>query len=190
MAHYSKSSKTETVSDGDLILIDCGAYFDGGLATDITRVFVKGQPNHLQKKIYTLVLKAFLKAFNYYKDKRDVSGFEIDFSVREFFKNTECDGFTFNHGLGHGLGINVHEAPPSLSNATVAQKYKLRNRNCFTIEPGLYKEGLFGIRLENSCYIANNKIFSFSKMNFEDKLIDYSMLNSIEQEQLLDFEVK
>ena len=63
LAHYSKSSKEEIITDGSLVLIDCGAYFEGGLATDITRVFVKGSPSELHKKIYTLVLKAFLRAF-------------------------------------------------------------------------------------------------------------------------------
>ena len=51
LAHYSKSSKNIKLKDGDLVLIDCGAYFEDGLATDITRVFVKGEPNELQKEI-------------------------------------------------------------------------------------------------------------------------------------------
>ena len=50
LAHYMKSSKEEIVKDGDLILIDCGGYYEGGLATDITRVFVKGTPNQTHKK--------------------------------------------------------------------------------------------------------------------------------------------
>lgn len=68
LAHYSKSSKDEIIKDRSLVLIDCGAYFEGGLATDITRVFVKGTPTELQKKIYTTVLKAFLLGFNYAKN--------------------------------------------------------------------------------------------------------------------------
>ncbi len=72
LAHYSKSSKDEIITDGSLVLIDCGGYFEGGLATDITRVFVKGQPSELHKKIYTTVLKAFLRAFNYQKSTKRV----------------------------------------------------------------------------------------------------------------------
>ena len=64
LAHYSKSSKDEIIKDGSLILIDCGAYYSDGLATDITRVFVKGEPNELQKNVYTTVLKAFLNAYH------------------------------------------------------------------------------------------------------------------------------
>jgi Xaa-Pro aminopeptidase len=61
---------------------------------------------------------------------------------------------------------------------------------CFSIEPGLYKEGVFGVRLENSCYFKDGKIHSFVKMNYEDKLIDYNLLTEQEKEWLEDFEVK
>ena len=85
LAHYMKSSKDEIVKDGDLILIDCGAYYEGGLATDITRVFVKGTPNDLQKKVYTTVLKMFLNAFNYQFVENKTCGFEIDRLAREVY---------------------------------------------------------------------------------------------------------
>ena len=74
LAHYSKCSKNAKLKEGDLVLIDCGAYYESGLATDITRVFVKGKPNKLQKKVYTTVLKAFLQAFNSTKK----TGFALD----------------------------------------------------------------------------------------------------------------
>jgi len=186
LAHYSKSSKDEIIVDGSLVLIDCGGYFEGGLATDITRVFVKGKPTELHKKIYTTVLKAFLRAFNY---ENPTNGFEIDNDVREFFNNQNLDGFVFNHGLGHGIGINVHEYPPNLSSHDMA-KTPLKDGMCFSIEPGLYKEGEFGIRLENSCYFKDNKIHSFVHMNYEKKLIDFDMLNECEKEWLKEFEVK
>lgn len=187
LAHYSKSSKDEILTDGSLVLIDCGAYFEGGLATDITRVFVKGKPSDKQKKVYTTVLKAFLQAFNSYRE--GVTGFDIDKGVREFFNSSDCGGFVFNHGLGHGIGINVHEAPPGLSSAETA-KTPFENGMCFTIEPGLYKEGEFGVRLENSCYFEDGKIHSFVKMNYEDKLINYEMLSDCEKDWLKEFEVK
>ena len=63
LAHYNKSDKTKILKDGDLVLIDCGAYYDKGLATDITRVFVKGEPSELQKQVYTTVLKVFLNCY-------------------------------------------------------------------------------------------------------------------------------
>ena len=191
LAHYSKSSKDEIINDGDLVLIDCGAYFEGGLATDITRVFVKGEPNPQHKKIYTYVLKAFLRAFNHLKifDKKEVTGYEIDNYVREFFNEQDLDGFVFNHGLGHGIGINVHEYPPSLSSGELA-KVPLLEGECFSIEPGLYKEGLFGVRLENSCYYQDGKIHSFVHMNYEKKLINFDLLDEQEKLWLEEFEVK
>jgi Xaa-Pro aminopeptidase len=186
LAHYSKSSKNEIVNNGDLVLIDCGGYFESGLATDITRVFVKGTPTELHRKIYTTVLKAFLRAYNY---KNPQNGFEIDSSTREFFDSMELDGFIFNHGLGHGIGINVHEYPPNLSCNEIA-KTPLKEGMCFSIEPGLYKENFFGVRLENSCYFENGKIHSFVKMNYEKKLIDFDLLTEQEKEWLSEFEVK
>lgn len=190
LAHYSKSSKDEIVTDGSLVLIDCGGYFEGGLATDITRVFVKGEPTKLQKKIYTLVLKAFLNAYNYAKThlERPYTGFDVDSVVQKLFSETDTQGFVFNHGLGHGIGINVHEFPPRLSKHETS-KVELKDGMCFSIEPGLYKEGYFGVRLENSCYYKNNNIHSFVKMNYEKNLIDFSILTEQEKVWLEEFEV-
>src|SRR5574344_170443 len=191
LAHYSKSSKDEILNDGSLVLIDCGGYFEGGLATDITRVFVKGKPNELQKKIYTTVLKAFLQAFNFSKTytQRPLLGYDIDKSVHEFFDNQNLGDFVFNHGLGHGIGINVHEYPPNLSTGDLA-KVPIQEGMCFSIEPGLYDKNNFGVRLEKSCYMEDNQIKSFVKMNYEKKLINYDLLTEIEKHQLEEFEVK
>lgn len=184
LAHYSKCSKDEIIKDGSLILIDCGAYYEKGLATDITRVFVKGTPSKLQKKVYTTVLKMFLHAFN----STEKIGYDIDLTARKIYDENRIEGFEFNHGLGHGIGINVHEYPPNLSKNEMA-KVEIQDGMCFTIEPGLYNEQYFGVRLENSCYMKNNKIHSFVKMNFEKKLIEYSLLNEQEKIWLNEFEV-
>ena len=221
LAHYSKCSKDEILKDGSLVLIDCGAYYEQGLATDITRVFVKGEPNELQKKVYTTVLKMFLGAyrildsfedmqmnsgkwkvesgklnnfqlstFNFQLDSshNSITGYDIDNHAREIYAQNEIDGFVFNHGLGHGIGINVHEYPPNLSKNEMA-KVEIKDGMCFTIEPGLYNEKHFGVRLENSCYMKDGKIHSFTKMNYEKKLIDFSLLTEQEKEWLKEFEV-
>ena len=187
LAHYSKSSKDEIVKDGSLVLIDCGGYYNGGLATDITRVFVKGQPNQLQKTVYTSVLKAFLRAFN---TKDFECGQDIDSVARKFLEKSAPDGFIFNHGLGHGIGISVHESPPRLSTGTADSLVELKDNMCFTIEPGLYKQDYFGVRLENSCYLKNGKVCSFVNMHYEKKLIDYTMLDEQELDWLNQFEVR
>jgi Xaa-Pro aminopeptidase len=178
LAHYSKNSPDVRVKD--LVLIDCGAYYESGLATDITRVFVKGEPTQLHRQVYTKVLKAFLHAFN-----SSGTGFELDAIARE---KIQLGGWNFNHGLGHGIGISVHEYPPSLSCSELA-KVPIVDNMCFTIEPGLYNEAHFGMRLENACYMSGGRIHSFTNMNFEQKLIDYGMLNEQEREWLSKFPV-
>jgi len=183
LAHYSKNSEDVILNEGDLVLIDCGAYYESGLATDITRVFVKGEPNKLQKKVYTTVLKSFLNCFN----SNLQSGFELNELAHEILDN-KIEGFNFTHGLGHGIGINVHEAPPALNQSDGA-KSEIEDGMCFTIEPGLYNSDCFGVRLENSCYKKDGKIYSFAKMGYEGKLIDFSMLTQEEQEWLKDFEI-
>lgn len=197
LAHYAKNAKDVILKDGSLVLIDCGAYYESGLATDITRVFVKGKPNELQRRLYTTVLKAFLNAFNYTnkhftptlssKEREPVTGFEIDKLAHSILDN-KIEGFTFGHGLGHGIGINVHEAPPNLSQNEIA-KTQIVDGMTFTIEPGLYNPEHFGVRLENSCYMECGKIHSFVKMGYEGKLINYDLLNEQEKEWLKDFKI-
>lgn len=190
-AHYSKNSSSEILKDGSLVLIDCGAYYEGGYATDITRVFVKGTPSKLQKQVYTTVLKSFLKAFNK-KITTTTTGFLIDKTARDLLNKIKPEGFEFSHGLGHGIGINVHEAPPRLASSSVA-KTPIKPNMCFTIEPGLYNPERFGVRLENSCYLAKNDkeliIKSFTNMCFESKLIDYKLLTTKEKSQLKNFTI-
>ena len=189
LAHYSKSSEKEILEDGSLVLIDCGAYYEGGYATDITRVFVKGTPSEEQRKIYTLVLKSSLAAFNT-KITNLTTGFDIDKTARDLLDEIAPKGFEFSHGLGHGIGISVHEQPPRLSPAiSSVTKTPLKDNMCFTIEPGLYFKNFGGVRLENSVYMNNKKIHSFSKMCYEKKLINFDLLTEEEKEQLKDFEV-
>lgn len=191
LAHYSKNSKDEIINEGSLVLIDCGAYYEGGYATDITRVFVKGHPSKLQKKIYTTVLKGFLKAFNK-KITTKTTGFDLDKTARKILIQNSPEEFEFSHSLGHGIGISVHESPPSLAFSPLA-KALLKENMCFTIEPGLYNSKKFGVRLENSCYLTEDKnkliIKSFTNMCFEEKLIDYELLTPTEKKQLKQFEV-
>ena len=188
LAHYMKSSKDEVIKSGDLILIDCGAYYEGGLATDITRVFVKGAPTDFHKKVYTTVLKMFLHSFNYQVIEGQTTGYEIDNYARLISEENEIEGFSFSHGLGHGIGVCVHENPPNLSKNEIA-KTPVFNNMCFTIEPGLYNDKFFGIRLENSCYLDDGIIKSFTNMCYEDKLIEYTMLTEEEKLWLKQFRV-
>ena len=189
LIHYTANSKEKNLSDGAFVLLDCGAYFEGGYATDITRTFIRGIPTQEQKRVYTSVLKAFLAGYNY-NVTNETTGKDIDKVVRETIKTSEQEGYLFSHSTGHGVGICVHEAPPYLTYSQAGEN-KLHKNMIFSIEPGLYKEGIGGVRLENIVYInEENKIESLSKAMFEPKLIDFSMLNEKETEQLAKWQTK
>lgn len=181
--HYSTPSKEKMVNDGDLLLIDYGGYYEGGIATDTTRTFVKGMPTPEQKRVYTTVLKAFLDAY-YNKYDKKASYFSIDKISRDTITKNLKDEYPFAHGTGHGIGISVHENPPVLSTSDLS-KTKIVENTVFSIEPGAYKEGWGGIRLENAVYatIEEDKIVmnSLCHFPFEIRLVDLSLMNDYEK---------
>lgn len=183
--HYSHPSRDVRVKEGDFVLLDCGGHFEGGYSTDITRTFIKGEPDELQKCVYTTVLRMFLNAYHHKVTSR-TTGATLDRIARKIAKKSGLldEGFNFNHGLGHGVGINVHEMPPTISSAAWGRKF-LKENMVFTIEPGLYKSGFGGVRLENTVYLTKKDgdfvIQSLSKMKFEPKCIDESLLNAQEK---------
>ena len=190
IVHFSHPTERKIIK-GDFVLLDCGGFYEGGYATDITRTFVKGQPNNEQKKIYTLVLKAFLKAYN--ADlSRYKTCFEIDKIARDFLNKNAPEGFNFGHGLGHSVGRCVHDGLPTVSPSDLA-KMKIKKNMVFTIEPGLYKPDWGGVRLENTIHVVEEKgkikLKSFSKAPFQKNLIDFSILNKTEKKYLEEWEL-
>ena len=181
--HYSMPSKEKMVNEGDFLLIDYGGYYEGGYATDTTRTFLKGIASQEQKAAYTAVLKAFLNAY-YNKYSKKSSYFNIDKIARETIEKNITEDYQFAHGTGHGVGISVHENPPRVSSSDAA-KTKILENTVFSIEPGVYKEGWGGIRLENTVYASyeEDKIVmnSFSHFPFEIKLVDLSIMNDYEK---------
>ena len=181
--HYSMPSKEKKVEEGDFLLVDYGGYYEGGLATDTTRTFIKGTPTSEQKAAYTSVLKAFLNAYYTKYDKKS-SYFNIDKIARETIYKTAPEGCEFSHSTGHGVGISVHENPPRVSSSDIS-KTKIIENTVFSIEPGLYKEGWGGIRLENTVYakVEEDKIImkSLCHFPFEIKLVDLSLMSDYEK---------
>lgn len=179
--HYSVADEKCTLKDGDFVLLDTGGYFEGGYATDITRTFCRNLPNEKQKEIYTFVLKAFLNAFF---AKNVKNGYKLDKVARNILNEKKSEGFLFNHALGHGVGVNVHEMPPSISKSKFSKR-KLKPNMVFTIEPGAYKEKCFGVRLENTVYTVKKgnklKIRTLVKFPFEEKCIDFGLLSKDEK---------
>jgi Xaa-Pro aminopeptidase len=183
--HHTCPSSVQ-LKDGDIVLLDCGAYFGGGYATDSTRTFIVGQPNALQKLVYTTVLKMLINCYLYPIDE-NTTGSTLDHVAREIAEKSGLmgDGFHFNHSLGHGIGINVHESPPSLS--PTSDDLLIANMT-FTLEPGLYRDDFGGIRLENSVLMTYNggkyAIESLSRAKFQKNAINFSMLTAAERKML------
>ncbi len=183
IVHYKDSSKEKLVKEGDFLLVDYGGYYEGGIATDTTRTFLKGTPTQEQKTAYTSVLKAFLSAYNNKYGKKS-SYFDIDKIARDTIKKYAPLGCEFSHSTGHGVGISVHEIPPVVTSNN-SGKTKIIENTTFSIEPGVYKEGWGGIRLENTVYASYTedgvKMNSFSHFPFETKLTDLSMMTDAEK---------
>lgn len=184
--HYSVASDKKMIKDGDMIMIDCGGYFEGGIATDITRTFVKGNSNDECKRIYTKVLKAFISTYTK-KYSQDTTWQDIDLNTRKNLTDEDKNGYLFNHSTGHGIGISVHEFPPRCSFQDAFAK-PFKKNYVFSIEPGLYKAGTAGVRLENAVYVKsvkpNFEIEVLSHYPFEERLIDRSLLTKSEQKFL------
>jgi len=134
---------------GDFITVDFGAMVNG-YRSDMTRTFVLGQPDKTQTERYNLVLKAQEQALAAVKP--GVMSKDLDALAREVIVQAGY-GEYFGHGLGHGFGLEIHEAPrcsPFASNETLKAGMTL------TIEPGIYIPGWGGIRVEDSVVITNN----------------------------------
>lgn len=184
--HYSNPDEEKIIKSGDMVLIDMGGYFEGGIATDITRTYCFGLPSPEQKEIYTAVLRAFFHTYNY-RMKPGTTGFDLDKTARELLLPYKDKGFNFAHSLGHGVGIGVHESPPVLSPSMLYNSVLLPNM-CFTLEPGLYKPKAFGVRLENTVHLTKNyELRSFSKAPFDLKLIDMEKLSKSEKKLFEDW---
>lgn len=183
IVHYSTPSKDKMIQDGDFLLVDYGGYYEGGIATDTTRTFIKGTPTEEQKKVYTSVLKGFLNAY-YNKYNKKSAYFSIDKTARDIIQKELGEEYPFAHGTGHGVGISVHENPPVVSCSNIS-KTKILENTVFSIEPGAYKEGWGGVRIENTVYASyvDDKIVmnTLSHFPFEIKLVNISMLSDYEK---------
>ena len=148
LPHYSPSEKNHSRITGDgLLLIDSGGQYQNG-TTDITRVIPIGTPSAAQKHDYTLVLKAHI-ALAQITFPDGIAAPLLDAICRAPMWQAHCD---YGHGTGHGVGyfLNVHEGPQVISwYAPVLPHAAMREGMITSIEPGLYRPGQWGIRIEN-----------------------------------------
>lgn len=146
------------VKYGDIILLDFGCVVDE-FCSDISRTIFIGEVNPEYKKIYDIVLKSQLKGIE--KITADITAKEADLICRNVIVEA---GYDFNHSVGHGVGKEVHEEP------TISPKRDnviLKNDMVFTIEPGIYIEGKFGVRIEDTVLLKNGKVEPLNKASKE-----------------------
>jgi Xaa-Pro aminopeptidase len=126
---------------GDLVVIDWGAELDG-YHSDCTRTIAAGEPEVEAREIYDLVLQAELAGMDAVRADRPTA--EVDGVAREIIA-AAGHGDNFGHGLGHGVGLDVHEAPWLRRRSDEI----LQTGNVVTVEPGIYLAGRFGVRIED-----------------------------------------
>lgn len=147
MPHYRATPESHAVIEGNgLLLIDSGAQYLGG-TTDITRVWPIGTPSAAQKRDYTLVLKGTL-ALSRTRFPLGTLSPMLDAIARQPLWE---HGVDYGHGTGHGVGyfLAVHEGPQSISKAIPDANMAMQPGMITSIEPGLYRAGQWGVRIEN-----------------------------------------
>lgn len=139
MPHGVASDKI--IEDGDIVTMDYGCYYNG-YVSDITRTIAVGEPSAKMKEIYDVVFQANQLVTE--QARAGISGEEMDAIARDFIIS-QGFGDDFGHSLGHSIGLDIHEGP----NASMHNKQTLRPNTVITNEPGIYLEGLGGVRIED-----------------------------------------
>jgi Xaa-Pro aminopeptidase len=132
---------------GELVVIDWGAEVDG-YCSDCTRTIATGEPGPEAREVYELVLEAELAGVR--AVKAGAGGRDVDAVARAMIE-AAGHGEHFGHGLGHGVGSEIHEAP----RLSKRSEDELRSGNVVTVEPGVYLPGRFGVRIEDLVLVAD-----------------------------------
>jgi Xaa-Pro aminopeptidase len=186
IVHYrAQKNSCRTIRKKDIFLCDSGGQYKYG-TTDVTRTICFTQPKPSIKNIFTKVLKGHIAVAN--TDlKLDDTGIKIDKRARKYLNESKLD---YAHGTGHGVGffLNVHEGPQSISKLN---KVKIREGMILSNEPGYYKKGSFGIRIENLVFVkkVKKKIFfeNLTLAPIEKDLINFNLLTKLEKNYLFKY---
>lgn len=139
-------SSTRRLASGDFLLIDFGAVV-GGYCADVTRTVTVGRASPEQRELYDVVREAHARATEAVRP--GMTGRDADALARDYIES-RGHGALFGHSLGHGLGLEVHEAPRLARTAEGA----LPVDAVVTVEPGIYRPGWGGIRIEDDVHLA------------------------------------
>ncbi len=146
LPHHTVSDRV--IEEGDAVLIDMGAVLSG-YASDLTRMVFFGEPDEEQRKIYGAVLRA--QSLGIESAAAGRTGVKVDAAARDFLKDAGYGGL-FGHGLGHGVGLDVHESPVLAPRS----RDTLETGMVVTFEPGVYRRGWGGIRIEDMGVITDS----------------------------------
>jgi len=184
--HYRATKRSnKIIKKNDIFLCDSGGQYKFG-TTDVTRTICFSNPKKMIKNIFTRVLKGHISVAQA-KLNKFTTGKLIDIKARKFLKKINLD---YEHGTGHGVGFfsNVHEGPQSLSRYN---KIKICEGMILSNEPGYYKKGKFGIRIENLIYVkkVNKKLFfeNLTLAPIDTDLINPELLTNNEKDYLLKY---
>jgi Xaa-Pro aminopeptidase len=145
----------KTIEDGEFLILDFGAVYKG-YRSDMTRTIGLGKVSDEMRRVYGAVLGAHTDAMKALRP--DISGKLVDNVARSTLEAWGYEKY-FSHGLGHGVGLQTHEAP-SLSKKS---DHTLREGMVVTVEPGVYIPGNFGVRIEDMAYITADACISLTK---------------------------
>tara|TARA_B110001450_G_scaffold8532_1_gene8567 strand:+ start:66 stop:1763 length:1698 start_codon:yes stop_codon:yes gene_type:complete len=189
IVHYRVSKKSnKIINKNDLFLCDSGGQYNFG-TTDVTRTICFSKQKKSIKDVFTKVLKGHIAVYQT-NLKKDNIGKKIDRRARKYLKE---GGLDYAHGTGHGVGffLNVHEGPQSISKFNSVQ---LQEGMILSNEPGYYKKGHYGIRIENLVFIKKIKnTLRFENLTLapiEKDLINYNLLNESEKDYLFKYHLK
>lgn len=153
MPHGVPSDKK--IQNGEFVLMDFGAVWNG-YHSDMTRTVCVGEPDDEMKKVYNTVLEAQLAGLA--NARAGITGKELDKISRDIIEKAGY-GDNFGHSLGHGVGLEIHEKP----NASPNYDAVLESGSVVTVEPGIYIEGKFGVRIEDFVILTENGCDNLTK---------------------------
>ncbi len=165
--HYR--AQEVALKKGEIVLIDIGVKLHG-YHSDMTRTVFFGEPHPKLMEIYTLVDQAQEEAMKACRPGITVAS--LDLASRQFLQ-AKGYGDHFLHGLGHGVGLQIHEYPPVNSRPSETPSPVLKEGMVITIEPGLYLEGLGGVRLEDTVVLTESGHYSITPFPKEPFLNKY-----------------